>query len=62
MRKALLYIFYFAGILGLMAFFITKNEYLMSELTRSMNEDGDLYRFARVRQFKVPLSGRGVPR
>ena len=61
MRKALLYIFYGAGLLGLAVFIITKNEYLMTELTRSMNENGDLYRFARVRQFKVPFPAEVYP-
>ena len=55
--KLLLYIFYAVGILGLGVFIVTKNEYLMSKATETMYDDGDLYRFGKVRHFKVPMPG-----
>ena len=61
MHRGLLYIIYVAGILGLAVFVITKNEYLMSEFTRAMNDNGDLYRFAKARQFKVPFPAEEYP-
>ena len=52
--RFLLYIFYVSGLLGLAVFIISKNEYLMFKATERMYDEGDLYRFAKVRHFKVP--------
>ena len=59
--RLLLYIVYAAGVLGLAVFIITKNEFLMRALTRTMDDNGDLYRFAKVRLFKTSLPAEEYP-
>ena len=60
-NEPLLYIFYAAGIIGLGVFIVTKNEYLMTKATETMYDDGDLYRFVKVRHFKVPMPDYEFP-
>ena len=60
-EKLLLALFYVAGAVALAAFVATKNESLMKGLTRTMDDNGDLYRFAKVRYFKVPLPEEQYP-
>jgi hypothetical protein len=53
-EKILLYAFYAAAVVALIAFVVTKSETLMYFATRGMFDNGDLYRFTKVRFFKTP--------
>jgi hypothetical protein len=59
--RLLLLAFYIAGLLGAAVFVITKSESLMYHFTAAMYDDGDLYRFAKVRHFKVPMPAPVAP-
>jgi hypothetical protein len=59
--RFLLYIFYALGLLCVGVFIVTKNEYMMAKATETMYDDGDLYRFAKVRHFKVPMPENEFP-
>jgi hypothetical protein len=54
-EKILLTATYAAGILAAAVFIITKTESLMYAATQHMFDDGDLYRFAKVLDFKTPI-------
>ncbi len=47
-----------AGVISLALFIVTKSERLMDMATASMFEDGDLYRFAKVLEFKTTMPAR----
>ncbi len=51
-ERRLLYGIYMAGAIALIVFVVTKNEFLMEKATETMFDEGDLYRFAKVRDFK----------
>ncbi len=54
-ERLLRYGIYCAGIISLALFIITKNEVLLDALTQNMFTYGDLYRFTKVREFRVDL-------
>ncbi len=55
-ENVLLDAMYLSGVLAGIMFIVAKSETLMYVATATMFDDGDVYRFAKVRDFKVPIA------